>query len=291
MSDSAALRRILPRVEKPGRYVGGEWNETRKRPKATKIRIALAFPDTYEIGMSYLGQKILYSLLNRDREVLAERVFAPWPDFERELREAGIPLSSLENGIPLRDFDILGFSLLYELNYSNVLTILDLGGVPLLAVDRDGRHPLVIGGGPAVFNPEPVAEFFDLFLLGDGEEAFPEIVRAVRESRHKGVGRRSLLERLALIQGVYVPSLYVPTRQSGSPLLYPKPKPGAPPMIMKRVLRSFARSHFPEKIVVPACALFSTGWPSRRPAAAPRTAGSARRRAFISHTGPRTPAS
>jgi radical SAM family uncharacterized protein len=252
MSDSASLRRILPRVEKPGRYVGGEWNETRKRPDAAKMRIALAFPDTYEIGMSYLGQKILYSLLNRDREVLAERVFAPWPDFERELRESGLPLSSLENGIPLRDFDILGFSLLYELNYSNVLTILDLGGVPLLAADRDGRHPLVIGGGPAVFNPEPVTEFFDLFLLGDGEEAFPEIVRAVRDSRRQGVGRRALLEGLASIRGVYVPSLYVPTPQSRSPLLYPKPKPGAPPTIAKRVLRGFARSHFPERIVVPS---------------------------------------
>jgi radical SAM family uncharacterized protein len=252
MSDSSALKRILPRVEKPGRYVGGEWNEIRKQPDRAKIKIALAFPDSYEIGMSYLGQKILYSLLNRDREVLAERVFAPWPDFERELRNAGLPLASLENGIPLRDFDILGFSLLYELNYSNVLTILDLGGVPLLAADREGRDPLVIGGGPAAFNPEPLAEFFDLFLLGDGEEAFPEIVQVFRESRRRGEGRRALLERLARVEGVYVPSFYDPALQSGSPLLYPKPRSGAPRTISKRILRGFEKSFFPEKIVVPS---------------------------------------
>jgi radical SAM superfamily enzyme YgiQ (UPF0313 family) len=172
MSD-ASLKRILTKVEKPGRYVGGEWNEIKKRPGTAAVKVALAFPDVYEIGMSYLGQKILYALLNRDPSVLAERVFAPWPDFERELRRAGVPLASLENAIPLRDFDIVGFSLLYELNYSNILTILDLGGIPLLAADRDGRHPLVIAGGPAAFNPEPVAEIFDLIVLGDGEEAFP----------------------------------------------------------------------------------------------------------------------
>jgi radical SAM family uncharacterized protein len=252
MSDSSALKEILPRVEKPGRYVGGEWNAIRKRPAGANIKIALAFPDTYEIGMSYLGQKILYALLNKDREILAERVFAPWPDFERELRNAGLPLASLENGIPLGDFDILGFSLLYELNYSNVLTILDLGGVPLLAADRTDRDPLVIGGGPAAFNPEPVAEFFDLFLLGDGEEAFPEIVRTFRESRRRREGRLALLERLARMEGVYVPSFYDPTPQDGSPLLYPKPRPGAPKTIRKRVLRDFEKSFFPDKIVVPS---------------------------------------
>jgi radical SAM family uncharacterized protein len=250
MSDSA-LRRILPRVEKPGRYVGGEWNAVRKRPRKAEVKVALAFPDVYEIGMSYLGQKILYSLLNRDPSVLAERVFAPWPDFERELRSSGLPLSSLENAIPLRDFDILGFSLLYELNYTNVLTILDLGGVPLLAADRDDRHPLVIAGGPAAFNPEPVADIFDLFFLGDGEEGFPEIVGTFRESRKAGLGRRAALERLASIQGVYVPSLYVPTPQKASTLLVPRPEAGAPPTVQKRILREFERSFFPEKIVVP----------------------------------------
>jgi radical SAM family uncharacterized protein/radical SAM-linked protein len=251
MSD-ASLKRILTKVEKPGRYVGGEWNEIKKRPETVAVKVALAFPDVYEIGMSYLGQKILYALLNRDPSVLAERVFAPWPDFERELRRAGVPLASLENGIPLRDFDIVGFSLLYELNYSNILTVLDLGGIPLLAADRDDRHPLVIAGGPAAFNPEPVAEFFDLIVLGDGEEAFPEVIAAWRSLRSRGLGRPALLREMARLEGVYVPSLYVPERRGAPPLLIPRPRDGAPPRIAKRVLRGFERSFFPEKIIVPS---------------------------------------
>jgi radical SAM family uncharacterized protein/radical SAM-linked protein len=251
MSD-AALKRLLARVEKPGRYVGGEWNEIKKKPGTADFKVALAFPDVYEIGMSYLGQKILYALLNKDRLVMAERVFAPWPDFEQELRAAGIPLASLESGIPLLDFDIIGFSLLYELNYSNILTILDLGGVPLTAAARDGRHPLVIAGGPAAFNPEPVAEIFDLFLLGDGEEAFPEIIAALRSLRKKGLGRAAILKALAGIKGVYVPSLYVVQEQEGSPLLVPRPLDDAPPRVSKRILKEFGRSFFPEKIVVPS---------------------------------------
>jgi radical SAM family uncharacterized protein len=251
MSD-ASLKRILSKVEKPGRYVGGEWNEIKKRPGTAAVKVALAFPDVYEIGMSYLGQKILYALLNRDPSVLAERVFAPWPDFERELRRAGVPLASLENGIPLRDFDIVGFSLLYELNYSNILTILDLGGIPLFAAERDGRHPLVIAGGPAAFNPEPVAEIFDLIVLGDGEEAFPEVIAAWRSLRSRGLDRPALLREMAGLEGVYVPSLYVPERQGASPLLIPRPRDGAPPRIAKRVLKAFERSFFPEKIIVPS---------------------------------------
>jgi radical SAM family uncharacterized protein/radical SAM-linked protein len=251
MSD-AALERILSRVEKPARYVGGEWNEVRKDPSAVEVKVALAFPDVYEIGMSYLGQKILYGLLNKDPSVLAERVFAPWPDFEQELRRSGVPLASLENGIPLHAFDVIGFSLLYELNYSNILTILDLGGVPLVSAERDGRHPLVIAGGPAAFNPEPVAEIFDLFLLGDGEEGFPEILAALRSLRKRGLDRAAVLRALSAVKGVYVPSLYDAERQAGSPLLVPRPKGDAPARVSKRILRGFARSFFPEKIVVPS---------------------------------------
>jgi radical SAM family uncharacterized protein/radical SAM-linked protein len=251
MSD-AALGRILTRVEKPGRYVGGEWNEIKKNPRAVDFKVALAFPDVYEIAMSYLGQKILYALLNKDRSVLAERVFAPWPDFEEELRRSGVLLATLENGIPLRDFDVVGFSLLYELNYSNILTILDLGGIPLTSAGRNEGHPLVIAGGPASFNPEPVAEIFDLFLLGDGEEAFPEIIEALRSFRKKGLDRGAVLEELAKIKGVYVPSLYITEKQGSSPLLVPKPLDDAPSRIAKRVLRGFAKSFFPEKIIVPS---------------------------------------
>jgi len=169
------LARLLPLVEKPARYIGGEWNEVRKDPAEVRLRIGLAFPDVYEIGMSYLGQKILYNLLNARPGLAAERVFAPWPDMEAALRRAGLPLVSLETKTPLDHLDILGFSLLYELNDSNVLTILDLGRIPFRSAERGKEHPLVIAGGPAAFNPEPMAPVFDAFLLGDGEEAFPEI--------------------------------------------------------------------------------------------------------------------
>jgi radical SAM family uncharacterized protein/radical SAM-linked protein len=252
MSERPELTGILSRVEKPGRYVGGEWNEIRKRPAARRTKVGLAFPDVYEIGMSYLGQKILYSLLNRDRDICAERVFAPWPDLERELRSAGLPLTTLENGLPLRDLDILGFSLLYELNDSNILTILDLGGIPLLSSERGEGHPLVIAGGPAAFNPEPLAGFFDLFLIGDGEEAFPEIVRSFRKLKGSGLDRTALLRELSGIEGVYVPALYQAVRHAASPLAVPEPREGAPARIRKRILRDFRRAPFPEKIVVPS---------------------------------------
>lgn len=252
MSERGPLGRVLSRVEKPGRYVGGEWNEIRKRPGRVRAKVALAFPDVYEIGMSYLGQKILYALLNRDRKVLAERVFAPWPDFERELRAAGIPLASLENAIPLREFDVVGFSLLYELNYSNVLTILDLGGIPLTSAERGEGDPWIIAGGPAAFNPEPVADLFDLVFLGDGEEGFPEIVAKAADLRERGAPRREALRELAAIDGVYAPSLYRAGPEPGSPLVVPRPGPGAPAAVRKRLAKDFSRSFFPEKIVVPS---------------------------------------
>jgi radical SAM family uncharacterized protein len=269
MSDKPGLAAVLARVEKPGRYVGGEWNEIRKDPAKVAATVVLAFPDVYEIGMSYLGQKILYGLLNRDRSILAERVFAPWPDFERELRAASLPLASLESGRPLREFDIVGFSLLYELNYSNILTVLDLGGIPLVAAGRGEADPLVIAGGPAAFNPEPVADLFDLIFLGDGEEGFPEIVRADADMRRRGVARAERLRQLARIEGAYVPSLYraeatsatsattgstgasATTGSEGSRLVVPRPEPGAPAVVRKRQANDFSRSYFPEKIVVP----------------------------------------
>ncbi len=251
MSDRVPLARVLARVEKPGRYVGGEWNEIRKDPARVRTKVALAFPDVYEIGMSYLGQKILYARLNALRGVAAERVFAPWPDLERELRASGLPLASLENGLPLRDFDIVGFSLLYELNDTNVLTILDLGGIPLRAAERGGRDPLVIAGGPAAFNPEPVADIFDLFLIGDGEEGLPEIVRAVGDMGRRGLARAERLRELARIEGVYVPSLYQAVAVEGSPHLVARPGPGASAVVRKRLAEDFARSPFPERIIVP----------------------------------------
>ena len=248
MSDPA-----LTAVEKPSRYAGGEWNSVRKDPAAVRSRIALAFPDLYEIGMSYLGQKILYQRANARPDVLAERVFAPWPDFERALRAAGEPLRSLESQTPLAEFDIIAFSLLYEMNDTNLLTILDLGGIPFASADRSPAHPLILAGGPAAFNPEPLAGIIDAFFLGDGEEGLLEISDAWSASRKKFASRAMRLAALAEIPGVYVPSLYETTRSAGSPLLAVRPGSGgrAPAVIHKRVLESFARSDFPEKIVVP----------------------------------------
>jgi radical SAM family uncharacterized protein/radical SAM-linked protein len=248
----AALEKILTAVEKPGRYSGGEWNAVRKDPARVLARIALAFPDVYEIGMSYLGQKILYSLINSHPAYAAERVFAPWPDFERELRRSHVSLYSLESKTPLREFDILGFSLLYELNYSNILTILDLAGIPFRAENRNRDYPLVIAGGPAAFNPEPVADFFDLFLIGDGEEAFLEIIDAYAALKKQRRDKEDILRELSRISGVYVPRFYQAYRPNGSLLLAVRPSQGVAPAIEKRVLRAFARSHSPEDIVVPA---------------------------------------
>ncbi len=202
------LDRILPNVSKPARYTGGEWNSIVKDWQTCDVRWALAFPDTYEIGMSNLGLAILYDLLNRREGVLAERVYAPWVDMETAMRAVGLPLFSLESRRPLGDFDVLGFSLPYEQLYTNLLNMLDLAGLPLLAARRDERHPLVIAGGGAVYNPEPLVDFVDAFALGDGEEVVRDITDAVREAKRQGVRREALLRRLAGIPGVYVPRFY-----------------------------------------------------------------------------------
>jgi radical SAM family uncharacterized protein/radical SAM-linked protein len=213
--------------------------------------VALAFPDLYEVGMSYLGQKILYDILNSQSSILAERVFAPWEDFETELRRKGVPLFSLENKIPLHRFDVIGFSLLYELNYSNVLNMIDLGRIPLYAKDRDLDLPLVVAGGPAAFNPEPIADYFDLFLIGDGEEAFIQVIEKYLEMRSEQQDKASLLKEMAKIKGVYVPAFYIPYRPKKSPLFAVKPADSAPPQIKKRTLHPFHQAPFPEDIVVP----------------------------------------
>ena len=251
MKDKSDFESVLQNVQKPGQYIGGEWNQLRKNPEKVRIKVALCFPDLYEIGMSYLGQKILYHLLNSRPSVSAERVFAPWMDMEDELRKHDIPLSSLENRIPLHRFDVVGFSLLYELNYTNILTMLDLGGIPLRSADRNADYPLVIGGGPAAFNPEPLTDFFDVFLIGDGEEAFLEIIDAV-EQRNKKIGsRKDLLKKMAFIRGVYVPSLYKPYRSGHSGRLAVEPVSGAPAAVGKRIFLDFKETPFPKEIVVP----------------------------------------
>jgi radical SAM family uncharacterized protein/radical SAM-linked protein len=245
------LEAVLERVEKPGRYIGGEWNAIRKDPAGIEARIALVFPDVYEIGMSYLGQKILYDILNRHPSLAAERVFAPWPDLEEGLRSSRLPLFSLESQLPLDRFDILGFSLLYELNYSNILTVLDLGGIPFLAGDRGEDSPLVLAGGPAAFNPEPVSDIFDAFLIGDGEDAFVEIAERFIALRKSGARRERLLSGLAEIPGVYVPGLYESYAPPGSALLARRPKTSVPARIKKRIKAHLGKPSYPERIVVP----------------------------------------
>lgn len=203
---NAVLKSELLKVEKPARYMGGETG-TRKKEWAD-IRFVLAFPDVYEVGMSHLGLQILYGVLNDIDWVAAERVYAPWPDMEELLRRDRTPLATLESGVPLAEADILGFTLQYELSYTNILNMLELAGIPLLVQNRDERFPLVLGGGPCACNPEPLAEFFDAFLLGDGEEAVLEIAGLYREWKRQGGTRKALLERLAAVDGVYVPSLF-----------------------------------------------------------------------------------
>jgi len=246
------LRGIFKRVIKPARYLGGEWNEVRKDPNQVKVKIVLAFPDVYEVGMSSLGLRILYNQLNRQPDILAERVFAPWPDFERSLREKNLPLFSLENKKPLAEFDIIGFSLLYELNYTNILTILDLAGLPLLSRERKNWHPLVIAGGPVCFNPEPLTDFIDAFFLGDGEEAILEIVQAYQTSREKGESRIELLRSLSRIKGMYVPIFYQAKKQSISPLVYVEPLDHVPFPLEKRVIFNLEKAPFPAKTLVPS---------------------------------------
>ena len=252
----AALDAILPSVEKPARYVGGEWNSIRKPEQEIEAHIALCFPDTYEIGMSHLGLKILYDLLNKREGWAAERVYAPWPDMEAKLRENAIPLLSLESYTPLREFDVVGFSLQYELSYTNVLTMLDLGGIPLRTSERDLSHPLVIAGGPTVYSGEPIADFIDVFVIGDGEEAFPELVAGYMELKESGrvASRSELLKRLTRIEGMYVPSLYSTSISSHHGLLVvDKPKDEDLPFpIRRRVVADLSKYPFPSDSPVPS---------------------------------------
>jgi radical SAM family uncharacterized protein/radical SAM-linked protein len=251
----AALDSILPTVEKPARYTGGEWNAVRKSPEAINVRIALCFPDTYEIGMSHLGLKILYGLLNNQEGWSAERVYAPWPDMEARLRERGLPLLSLESYTPLDHFDVVGFSLQYELTYTNVLTMLDLGRIPLRTSERTLADPLVIAGGPTVYSSEPIADFIDVFVIGDGEETFPELVTRYAELKDSDMDltRGQILKELARIEGMYVPSLYTVSESLHHGLLVvdePEDKE-IPFPIRRRVVKDIGQYPFPSDSPVP----------------------------------------
>ncbi len=248
---NSKLERILQRVQKPGRYVGGELNSVVKEKTDVDVRFAFCFPDTYEIGMSHLGIKILYSLFNEQPYIWCERVFAPWTDMEEEMQKNHIPLYALESGDPVRDFDFIAFTLQYELSYTNILQMLMLAGVPLLARDRKELFNIVAGGGPCACNPEPIADFFDLFFLGDGEEVDLEVIELYRRCKKEGKTKEDFLREAAKIEGVYVPSLYdVEYNPDGTVKRY-IPKDGAPARVRKRNCNDVDTMYFPKSFVVP----------------------------------------
>ena len=245
------LEKILPLVQKPARYTGGELNSVIKDKGGVAIRYAFCFPDSYEIGMSHLGIKILYSLINAREDAWCERVFTPWTDMEEQMRSNGIPLYALESGDPVKDFDLIGFTLQYELCYTNILNMLDLAGLPVRAADRKGLSPIVMAGGPCACNPEPVAEFFDLFLLGDGEEVMNEILDLYKAHKQRGSDKAAFLKAAAQLPGVYVPSFYNVTYREDGVVDAVVPAEGAPEKITKRVVRDLDSVFYPDSFVVP----------------------------------------
>ncbi|WP_035058104.1 TIGR03960 family B12-binding radical SAM protein [Desulfuromonas sp. TF] len=245
------LEDVLPRVSRPSRYLGGELGSLRKDPAQVDINFALAFPDVYEVGMSHLGFAILYHVLNGLEGVAAERVYAPWPDMEEHLRSSGAPLVSLESERPLGEFDIIGFTLQYELSYSNILNMLDMAGVPRRRRERDESAPLVVVGGPCAFNPEPLADFIDCAVIGDGEEAVVELCEAVRAGRAAGESRERLLERLAAIDGIYVPSLFAVDYQEDGRLAAIRPLKEGYDRVRRRFLADLDAAHYPTSPIVP----------------------------------------
>jgi radical SAM family uncharacterized protein/radical SAM-linked protein len=246
-----AIERILPDVQKPFRYIGGEWNQVVKSHDDVEVTFALAFPDLYEIGMSHLGFRILYALLNERNDTAAERVFCPWPDMADALRERSLPLTSLETHSPIGEFDIVGFSLQYEMTFTNILEMLDLAGIPLRAEERGEGDPLILAGGPAAFNPEPLADFVDLVFVGDGEEAVPEFIELLKEHKSSGAPRAERIRQAAGIAGIYAPSLYDVERDGLNGMLIPVAAGEAPCPVERRVLFDLDRFPFPERIIVP----------------------------------------
>lgn len=243
---------MLLKVEKPSRYTGNEWNMVEKDLSTVNSRFAFCFPDSYEVGMSHLGMKILYHLLNEQEDIYCERVFAPWVDMEAEMRRNGIPLFSLETKTPVSEFDIVGFTLQYEMSYTNILNMLDLAGIPLKSIDRKIGMPFVCAGGPCAYNPEPLADFIDFFMMGEGEEIILEVMNLYSDWKKSGKTREQFLIDLTKIEGIYVPSLYKPEYNENGILKDNLPVfDGIPKRIKKRIIKNMDESFYPEKIIVP----------------------------------------
>ena len=243
---------LLTRVQKPGRYIGGELNSVVKNRADVAVRFAFCFPDLYEVGMSHLGIKILYAQFNAEPDIWCERVFAPDIDMEEQMKAHGVPLFALESHDPIREFDFVGFTLQYELSYTTVLHMLELGGIPLHAADRDESFPLVVAGGPCVCNPEPLADFFDIFFLGEGEEVDLEVMRLYQKHKENGAyNKAAFLREAAQIEGVYVPALYDLSYHEDGTVAAIVPKDGAPETVQKRVILDLDSTYYPDSLVVP----------------------------------------
>ena len=246
------LERILPRVQKPARYVGGEFNAIMKDKSKVDTRVAFCFPDTYEIGMSNLGMRILYGVMNNIEGVWCERCFAPWGDMEQEMRNANIPLYALESFDPIKDFDIIAFSIGYEMAFPAMVDMLDLAGVPLHASERTALTPLVVAGGTAMYNCEPIADFIDLALIGEGEELDVELIELHRQARREGWSKHEFLVCAAQIPGVYVPSLYDVVYNDDGTVKSITANEGAPKVVLKRIMRDMDKAYYPTKTIVPS---------------------------------------
>ncbi|MBT9776954.1 TIGR03960 family B12-binding radical SAM protein [Clostridium sp. MCC353] len=243
---------VLLSIQQPARYIGGEVNMVNKDPSKVDVRFAMCFPDVYEIGMSHLGMQILYDMFNRREDIYCERVFSPWTDLDKIMREQKIPLFALESQDPIKDFDFLGITIQYEMCYTNILQILDLGQIPLHACDRGEEDPIVIGGGPCAYNPEPLADFFDLFYIGEGETVYYELMDRYKENKANGGSRREFLELAAQIDGIYVPAFYdVSYKDDGTIEHFLPNNPNAKPVIIKQMVRDMDDAYYIENPVVP----------------------------------------
>ena len=245
------VEKLLLKVQKPGRYVGGEMNSVIKDKSKVDVRFAFCFPDVYEVGMSHLGMKILYSLFNSKEHIWCERVFAPWIDMEEQMRKNNIPLYALESGDPLSEFDFIGFTLQYELSFTNILNMLELGGVPVKSEDRKELKNIVCAGGPCACNPEPIADFIDLFFIGEGEEVDLEVMELYRECKKNNESKQEFLVKASQIKGVYVPSLYNVEYNEDNTIKSVTPTNNAPQKIEKRLIMDMDNCYYPENFVVP----------------------------------------
>ncbi len=245
------MEQLFLTVQKPGRYSGGEINQVIKDKAAVDVRFAFCFPDTYEIGMSHLGMKILYSLFNERDDIWCERVFTPWIDFEKVMRENDIPLFALESRDPVNQFDFVGFTLQYELSYTNILSMLGLAKIPLKSADRSDSDPIIVAGGPCACNAEPLADFIDIFFLGEGEKVDLEVIDLYKQCKKSGFSRKEFLKKAAQISGVYVPSLYDVIYNNDGTIKEFVPTEGAPATVEKRIELDLDKSYYPDRFVVP----------------------------------------